>query len=62
MKKVIKKVWNNKIFRTFFQTFIATFASGYAMGMNDVALKSLAISSLSAAICAVMNIGRYESM
>ena len=35
MKKVIKKVWNNKIFRTFFQTFIAIFAGGSTTTIED---------------------------
>ena len=55
--KTIKKVWKNKVFRTFFQTFIPVFVSGYATGMDSVAIKSLLISSASAGICAVMNIG-----
>ena len=57
--KLIKKIWKNKIFRTFLQTFIAVFAEGFATGMDSVALKSLAVSALSAAICAVMNMKEY---
>ena len=57
--KLIKKIWENKIFRTFLQTFIAVFAGGFATGMDSVALKSLAVSALSAAICAVMNMKEY---
>lgn len=59
--KTIKKIWKNKMFRTFFQTFIPVFVSGYATGMDSVAIKSLLISSASAGICAVMNIGKMES-
>lgn len=52
---MIKKLFKNKVFRTFLQTFIAVFAGGFAIGMDEVALKSLVVSALSAAICAVMN-------
>lgn len=61
MKKILKKVWRNKVFRTFLQTFLATFAGGFALGMDDKSLYALVISSLSAAICAIMNVGNYES-
>ena len=61
IKSIIKKIWRNKVFRTFLQTFIATFAGGYAIGLDDKGLYALFISSLSAAICAIMNVGKYES-
>ena len=61
MKNFINKVWRNKVFRTFFQTFIATFCGGYALGLDDKELLTLIVSSLSAAICAIMNIGNFES-
>lgn len=61
MKNFIKKIWKNKIFRTFIQTFIAVFLGGYAIGMDSTALKSLIVSAISAGICAVMNIGNMES-
>lgn len=61
IKSILLKVWNNKIFRTFFQTFIGTFATGYVMGMDDKELLTLLSASISAGICAIMNVGKYES-
>lgn len=61
IKKLFRKLWNNKVFRTFLQTFIGTFAAGYALGMDDKAMMALLTSALSAAVCAAMNVGSYES-
>ena len=61
IKKFFKKLWNNKVFRTFLQTFIGTFATGYALGMDDKALLTLLSSAISAGVAAAMNIGSYES-
>ena len=58
---MIKKIWKNKVFRTFFQAFIGTFCAGFVLGLNDKELIALLVSAISAGICAIMNIGNYES-
>ncbi len=61
IKKFLLKIWNNKVFRTFLQAFVDTFCAGYVFGLDDKELVALFVSSLSAGICAIMNVGKYES-
>ena len=61
IKSFLLKIWNNKVFRTFLQAFIGTFCAGYIVGLDDKEIVALLVSSLSAGICAIMNIGKYES-
>lgn len=61
LKKILKKIWRNKVFRTFLQTFLSTFTGGFVFGLSDKEIFTLFVASLSAAICTIMNIGKYDS-
>lgn len=53
-----KKLWNNRIFRTFIQTMIATIATYFmttnVFDIDDKALVGLMISAISTAIAKIM--------
>lgn len=53
-----KKLWNNRIFRTFIQTIIATIATYFMttniVDINNTAILGLIISAISTAIAKVM--------
>lgn len=61
IKRALLKIWNNKVFRTFLQAFFGTFCAGYVLGLSDKETLALLVSSISAGICAIMNVGKYES-
>ena len=55
MKKILKKIWSNRPFRTFLQGFTVTFCAGYFTGMDINGLKALIMSCLMAGLSALMS-------
>ena len=53
-----KKIWNNRIFRTFIQTIVATIATYFAttniFELDDKVLLSLIISAIATALAKIM--------
>lgn len=53
-----KKIWNNRIFRTFVQTMLSTIFTYFAITnifeVNDKALLSLIISAIATALAKIM--------
>lgn len=69
IKNSMRKIWKNKTFRTFFQAFIGSvvaIAPTIDFSASDevliASIITLIISSVSAGTCAVMNIGKMESI
>jgi len=58
MKTRIKRLWNNRVFRTFLQTTFATiftyFASSNIFNINDKELMALLISAIATGLSAIM--------
>ena len=58
MKKKFKKIWNNRIFRTFIETLVATIvgyiASNSIFDLDSNALISLLITALATGLSAIM--------
>jgi len=58
MKKKLKKLFNNRIFRTFIQTFISSiavyFSSTTILDINMDAMICLLVSALSTGLAAIM--------
>jgi len=54
----LKKIWNNRIFRTFLQTMLSTiftyFAATNIFEINDKALLSLLISAIATGLAKIM--------
>lgn len=61
MKKIVKKIWANRPFRTFLQGFIGVFAGVTIFDLQDVnVLKTLIISGIMAGLSALMSLNTGE--
>lgn len=64
MKRIMKKIWNNRIFRTFLQTFLSTifvyFSSNEIFNFDMSALRALFISALSTGLAAIMPLFKID--
>lgn len=60
----MKKLWNNRIFRTFLQTTISTIVTFFTINnifeINDKALISLIISAIATGLSAIMPLFNEE--
>ena len=60
MKKIFKKLWANRPFRTFMQGFVGTISGGYLVGLDIDGIKALIISGIMAGLSAVMSLNTGE--
>lgn len=60
MKKLFKKLWSNRPFRTFLQGFIGTIASSYLIDLDINGYKALIISAVMAGLSAVMSLSKGD--
>jgi hypothetical protein len=60
IKKILKKLWSNRPFRTFIQGFVGTLAGAYLVDIDINGLKALIISAIMAGISAVMSLNTGE--
>lgn len=61
IKKILKKLWANRPFRTFLQGFVGVFAGTSILDLQDMnLLKTLIISGIMAGLSAVMSLSKGE--
>ena len=60
IKEYLRKLWNNRPFRTFIQGFVGTLAGSYLVGLDMDGLKALLISAIMAGLSAVMSLSKGE--
>jgi hypothetical protein len=60
IKKILKKIWSNRPFRTFIQGFVGTLTGAYLVDVDINGLKALIISAIMAGISAVMSLNTGE--
>lgn len=61
IKKIFKKLWANRPFRTFLQGFIGVFAGASIMDLQDInVVKTLIISGIMAGLSALMSLNTGE--
>lgn len=61
MKKILKKIWSNRPFRTFMQGFLGTFAGVQIFDLQDInVVKTLIISGIMAGLSALMSLNTGE--
>ena len=62
MKKIFKKLWSNRPFRTFIQGFVSVFIGVQILDLKDInTVRTLTISGIMAGISAVMSLNTGES-
>ena len=61
MKRLLKKLWSSRPFRTFLQGFMGVFFGSQLLELKDInMLKTLVISAIMAGISAVMSLNTGE--